>query len=52
MISEVLGFARSAAGRVVVMADGRTVEARAPGEFFGDPRSDRAKDFLPKILKH
>ena len=30
----------------------RIVEDRAPAEFFDDPRSDRAKDFLSKILKH
>ncbi|MEU7472671.1 amino acid ABC transporter ATP-binding protein [Streptomyces sp. NPDC044984] len=46
------GCARPAAHRVVLMADGRIVEDRPPGEFFGDPRSDRAEDFLSKILKH
>jgi glutamate transport system ATP-binding protein len=34
------------------MADGRLVEDRTPEEFFTNPRSDRAKDFLSKILKH
>jgi glutamate transport system ATP-binding protein len=34
------------------MADGRIVEDRAPEEFFNNPESDRAKDFLSKILKH
>ncbi|RST07522.1 amino acid ABC transporter ATP-binding protein, partial [Streptomyces sp. WAC05950] len=42
----------SAAHRVVFMADGTIVEDRTPEEFFTAPESDRAKDFLSKILKH
>ncbi|MFI5569173.1 amino acid ABC transporter ATP-binding protein [Streptomyces sp. NPDC051740] len=52
VVTHETGFARSAANRVVFMADGRIVEDRTPDGFFGDPRSDRAKDFLSKILKH
>ncbi|MDT0405702.1 MULTISPECIES: amino acid ABC transporter ATP-binding protein [Streptomyces] len=52
VVTHEMGFARSAAHRVVFMADGRIVEDRAPDEFFGNPSSDRAKDFLSKILKH
>ncbi|WP_405823899.1 amino acid ABC transporter ATP-binding protein [Streptomyces sp. NBC_01390] len=52
VVTHEMGFARSAANRVVFMADGRIVEDRTPEEFFTDPRSDRAKDFLSKILKH
>ncbi|MEU9456023.1 amino acid ABC transporter ATP-binding protein [Streptomyces sp. NPDC048277] len=52
VVTHEMGFARSAAHRVVFMADGRIVEDRAPEEFFTDPRSERAKDFLSKILKH
>ncbi|MFH9859520.1 amino acid ABC transporter ATP-binding protein [Streptomyces sp. NPDC017202] len=52
VVTHEMGFARSAANRVVFMADGRVVEDRSPDEFFTDPRSDRAKDFLSKILKH
>ncbi|MFC9292085.1 amino acid ABC transporter ATP-binding protein [Streptomyces sp. NPDC057052] len=52
VVTHEMGFARSAANRVVFMADGRVVEDRSPEEFFTDPRSDRAKDFLSKILKH
>jgi glutamate transport system ATP-binding protein len=52
VVTHEMGFARSAANRVVFMADGRVVEDRAPEEFFTNPRSDRAKDFLSKILKH
>jgi glutamate transport system ATP-binding protein len=47
-----MGFARSAANRVVFMADGRILEDRSPDDFFTRPETDRAKDFLSKILKH
>ncbi|WP_405883840.1 amino acid ABC transporter ATP-binding protein [Streptomyces sp. NBC_01136] len=52
VVTHEMGFARSAANRVVFMADGRIVEDRSPEAFFTTPRSHRAKDFLSKILKH
>ncbi|MER7483305.1 amino acid ABC transporter ATP-binding protein [Streptomyces sp. NPDC126510] len=52
VVTHEMGFARSAANRVVFMADGRIVEEAAPDQFFSAPRSDRAKDFLSKILHH
>ncbi|MEU9344158.1 amino acid ABC transporter ATP-binding protein [Streptomyces sp. NPDC048278] len=52
VVTHEMGFARSAAHRVVFMADGRIVEDRTPEEFFTAPRSERARDFLSKILKH
>ncbi|MFJ4896127.1 amino acid ABC transporter ATP-binding protein, partial [Streptomyces sp. NPDC088788] len=52
VVTHEMGFARSAANRVVFMADGRIVEEAVPNEFFSNPRSDRAKDFLSKILHH
>ncbi|MFF1293885.1 MULTISPECIES: amino acid ABC transporter ATP-binding protein [unclassified Streptomyces] len=52
VVTHEMGFARSAANRVVFMADGRIVEDRAPEEFFTNPNSERAKDFLSKILTH
>ncbi|GAA3007142.1 amino acid ABC transporter ATP-binding protein [Streptomyces fulvorobeus] len=52
VVTHEMGFARSAANRVVFMADGAVVEDRSPEEFFTAPSSDRAKDFLSKILKH
>jgi glutamate transport system ATP-binding protein len=52
VVTHEMGFARSAANRVVFMADGRIVEEAEPEEFFNNPRSDRAKDFLSKILHH
>ncbi|MBZ4020048.1 amino acid ABC transporter ATP-binding protein [Streptomyces purpurogeneiscleroticus] len=52
VVTHEMGFARSAANRVVFMADGAIVEDRTPEQFFTHPESDRAKDFLSKILKH
>ncbi len=52
VVTHEMGFARHAANRVVFMADGQLVEQAAPAEFFANPRSDRAKDFLSKILTH
>ncbi|MFD7088486.1 amino acid ABC transporter ATP-binding protein [Streptomyces sp. NPDC059896] len=52
VVTHEMGFARSAANRVVFMSDGRIVEDRTPEDFFTAPESDRAKDFLSKILKH
>jgi glutamate transport system ATP-binding protein len=52
VVTHEMGFARTAADRVVFMADGAIIEENTPEEFFTHPRSDRAKDFLGKILKH
>ncbi|MGW1083420.1 amino acid ABC transporter ATP-binding protein [Kitasatospora sp. NPDC002522] len=52
VVTHEMGFARSAANRVLFMADGRIVEENTPEAFFTAPRSDRAKDFLSKILQH
>ena len=52
VVTHEMGFARHAANRVAFMADGQLVEQAAPDEFFANPRSDRAKDFLSKILTH
>jgi glutamate transport system ATP-binding protein len=52
VVTHEMGFARRAAHRVVFMSDGEIVEDAAPQEFFSNPRSDRAKDFLGKILTH
>ena len=52
VVTHEMGFARTAADRVVFMADGAIVEENTPEEFFTNPTSDRAKDFLGKILKH
>ncbi len=52
VVTHEMGFARRAADRVVFMADGQIVEQATPEEFFTNPQSDRAKDFLGKILTH
>ncbi len=52
VVTHEMGFARRAANRVVFMDDGRIVEQSAPEQFFTNPSSDRAKDFLSKILTH
>jgi len=52
VVTHEMGFARHAADRVVFMADGQLVESAPPVEFFENPKSDRAKDFLAKILTH
>jgi glutamate transport system ATP-binding protein len=52
VVTHEMGFARKAADRVVFMADGLIVEQATPEEFFTHPKSDRAKDFLSKILTH
>ncbi|WP_185066109.1 ATP-binding cassette domain-containing protein [Pseudonocardia eucalypti] len=52
VVTHEMGFARRAAHRVVFMADGEIVEDAKPDTFFTAPRSERAKDFLGKILTH
>ncbi|WP_162463934.1 MULTISPECIES: amino acid ABC transporter ATP-binding protein [unclassified Mycolicibacterium] len=52
VITHEMGFARRASDRVVFMADGAIVEDAPPAEFFANPKSDRARDFLGKILHH
>jgi glutamate transport system ATP-binding protein len=52
VVTHEMGFARTAGDRVVFMSDGAIVEENTPEEFFTNPQSDRAKDFLSKILTH
>jgi glutamate transport system ATP-binding protein len=52
VVSHEMGFARKAAQRVAFMDEGRIVEMGEPERFFTDPQTDRAKDFLSKILTH
>ncbi|QBJ98222.1 amino acid ABC transporter ATP-binding protein [Rhodococcus sp. ABRD24] len=52
VVTHEMGFARKAADRIVFMADGVIVEDTDPDTFFTAPKSDRAKDFLGKILGH
>ena len=52
VVTHEMGFARRAANRVVFMSEGQIVEESTPQEFFTNPKSSRAKDFLSKILTH
>ena len=52
VVTHEMGFARSAAQRVAFMDGGRIMEIAAPDKFFSHPETDRAKDFLSKILAH
>jgi len=52
VVTHEMGFARHAAHRVIFMADGQIVEEAPPAEFFANPRSERARDFLGKVLTH
>jgi glutamate transport system ATP-binding protein len=52
VVTHEMGFARSAADRVVFLADGRIVEEGPPASFFSNPTTDRARDFLARILTH
>jgi glutamate transport system ATP-binding protein len=52
VVTHEMGFAREVADRVVFMADGQIVEEATPEQFFTNPQSERAKDFLSKLLTH
>src|SRR3989440_3300308 len=52
VVTHEMGFARHAANRVIFMADGQLVEQAAPADFFANPQSERARDFLSKVLTH
>ena len=52
VVTHEMGFARQAAKRVAFMDEGQLVEIAPPEEFFSNPESERARDFLSKILAH
>ena len=51
-VTHEMGFARSVADRVIFMDHGQIVEENTPDEFFNNPKNERTKDFLSKILSH
>jgi general L-amino acid transport system ATP-binding protein len=51
-VTHEMGFAKAVADRVIFMDQGQIVEQNTPHEFFSNPKSDRTKDFLSKILGH
>ena len=52
VVTHEMGFAREVSQRVVFMDDGQIIEVALPDEFFTNPKSDRSKLFLSKILSH
>lgn len=52
VVSHEMGFAKKVADKVLFMDDGRIVETGKPDEFFDNPKTDRAADFISKILTH
>jgi glutamate transport system ATP-binding protein len=52
VVTHEMGFARRASNRIIFMAEGAVVEDAEPEDFFSNPKTDRAKDFLGKILNH
>jgi general L-amino acid transport system ATP-binding protein len=51
-VTHEMGFAKAVADRVIFMDQGQIVEQAPPEEFFNNPRSERTRDFLSKILGH
>ena len=51
-VTHEMGFAKAVADRVIFMDQGQIVEQNSPHEFFDNPKSERTKDFLSKILGH
>ncbi|PZQ88376.1 MAG: glutamate ABC transporter ATP-binding protein [Leifsonia xyli] len=52
VVTHEMGFARKVADRVLFMADGAIVEEASPDDFFSNPQTERAQDFLAKVLTH
>jgi glutamate/aspartate transport system ATP-binding protein len=52
VVTHEMGFARKVADRVIFMEKGEIVEDANKSDFFGKPRSERAQQFLSKILQH
>ncbi len=50
VVTHEMGFAREVGSRVIFMADGRIIEEGEPNELFANPKSDRLKTFLAKVL--
>ena len=50
VVTHEMGFAKEVADKIVMMDEGRIIEENEPNEFFGNPKKDRTKHFLSKIL--
>jgi len=52
VVTHEMGFAKKVADRVLFMDNGKIIETGKPSDFFDHPQTDRAKDFISKILTH
>ncbi|MGM9933448.1 amino acid ABC transporter ATP-binding protein [Pradoshia sp.] len=52
VVTHEMGFAKEVANRIVFMDEGRVLEQSTPAEFFTNPREERARTFLSRILNH
>lgn len=52
VVTHEMGFAREVADRILFMDEGRIVEEATPAEFFANPREERARQFLSRVLNH
>lgn len=52
LVSHEMAFVREVADRVVMMDDGQVVESGSPAEIFDSPKTERARDFFAKVLRH
>ncbi len=50
VVTHEMGFAKEAATRVIFMDEGKMIEENTPEDFFTNPKTDRCKDFLSKVL--
>ena len=50
VVTHEMGFAKEVADRILFMADGHILEEAAPAEFFGNPKNERLKAFLSKVI--
>ena len=50
VVTHEMSFAREVGTRIMFMDDGKIIEQNTPNEFFANPQTDRAKEFLSKIL--
>jgi ABC-type polar amino acid transport system ATPase subunit len=52
VVTHEMGFAKEVAHRIIFMDEGRLIESASPAEFFRNPKHERTKYFLSKILTH
>jgi polar amino acid transport system ATP-binding protein len=52
VVTHEMGFAKEVAHRIIFMDEGRLIESASPAEFFRNPKNERTKYFLSKILTH